>query len=117
MEDLKKTLKLIYKGETCFKPHNESDEALKLFQEKAQCLIYAKNKGFIEGIKTHTESKTGNNFYDLIIVTGGITYEGSCFLKGDSKAENSNKNIVINEIYLGDKKIIGDRFNNIKDSK
>ena len=47
------------------------------FQSAAKLIIYANEEGWLNSIKIHQESRTANNWYDLVLVQNGLSYRGS----------------------------------------
>lgn len=92
-ELLKEILRLVKSGTKVFsadKFNVNQDE----FQDIAMSLIELQNRGFIEFRgKSHRESCSGNNYYDLVSV-GSITYKGKQFLNStqvNKKINNQEK--------------------------
>ena len=50
------------------------------FQNIAKVLVYANEQGYLSECKPHRETSTSNHWYDLVMVTNGLSYEGEAFL-------------------------------------
>ncbi len=88
MDSLKEMLQEIQKGRTEFIPKGQSVEDMQDFQPIAKMLLYANNEGFLESYLDHKESETAHNFYDFILVKGGLSYQGELYLN-DAKNEST----------------------------
>lgn len=80
MDILRTFLQEIADGTTAFKPKSPSQQDMQDFQPIAKVLAYADRQGLLEGFVPHKESSTGNRWYDLVMVSGGLSYEGTQFL-------------------------------------
>jgi len=87
MDALKEILREIQKGRIEFSPRSQSVEDMQAFQPIAKMLLYANNEEFLEGYLEHKESETSYNFYDFILVKGGLSYQGELYLN-DTKNES-----------------------------
>ncbi|WKV91440.1 hypothetical protein [Halomonas sp. HAL1] len=63
------------------------------FQPIAKILVYAHRNNFLESCVPHKESDSPHGWYDLVIVRGGLTYEGEMFLAKPGEAEKTEKNL------------------------
>lgn len=65
------------------------------FQPIAKILDYANNEGLLEDFLPHKESQSGNGWYDLVLVNGGLSYEGEMFLtKPSAESEKKIESII-----------------------
>lgn len=80
MDILRAILQEVLDGTTVFKPKSSSEQDMQEFQPIAKVLAYADRQGFLEHYVPHKESSTGNMWYDLVMVSGGLSYEGEQFL-------------------------------------
>jgi len=74
-------LQKIHDGQTNFPAEGDDHDALKKFQPIAKALLYLEKYEYIERCIAHKSSRTGHGYYDLVIVDGGLTYEGEQILK------------------------------------
>jgi hypothetical protein len=79
--ELMNLLQKIRDGQTDFSAKSDDHDALKKFQPIAKALLYLEKSGYIESCTAHKSSRTGHGYYDLVIVDGGLTYEGEQILK------------------------------------
>lgn len=68
-------------GKSKFLPTSTAEADMRDFQEIAKFLLHAQQEGFLEKCVQHKESQTGNDWYDLIMVVGGLSYKGEMFLR------------------------------------
>lgn len=80
MSTLRSVLEEIQTGRTRFSPISNADKDMSDFQPIAKILVYANNQGFLERCVPHQENQISNNWYDLILVKGGLSYDGASFL-------------------------------------
>jgi len=80
MDILRAILQEVLDGTTVFKPKSSSEQDVQDFQPISKVLAYADRQGFLEQYVPHKESSTGNMWYDLVMVSGGLSYEGEQFL-------------------------------------
>jgi hypothetical protein len=80
MDRFREMLTLIDSGTSSFKSEGQTEGDMVAFQSIAQALIDAENKGLIEKCLLHQESRTGNRWYDLVVVLGGLTEKGKQLL-------------------------------------
>lgn len=76
MDVIKQLLTEIKEGKSSFQPASNSKADMADFQSVAKILIYADQEDWLNSIEVHRESRTKNNWYDLIIVQGGLSYKG-----------------------------------------
>lgn len=87
MNVLRETLKEIQNGKTTFQPISRSESDMRGFQPIAKILSSANNKGLLESFFSHKETETYHNWYDIVIVKGGLSHKGEQYL-----TEIHNKN-------------------------
>lgn len=80
MDILRSILEEVKTGRTRFEPASAKDSDMWDFQPIAKVLIFAHNEGLLESCAPHKESRTANDWYDLALVRGGLTYKGEMFL-------------------------------------
>lgn len=91
MDRLKQLLVEVQNGKHSFKPDAESNESLELFQSTAKTLIHAHKKGYLDECKIMRESVTGNGWYAVVVIRGGLTYEGEQLLSTEQIVESNSK--------------------------
>lgn len=79
--DLHKILHKIKLGESTFDAKTHSEGDIKKFQLIAKAILHAKKMGYIQNIYPHQSSLGGQRYYDTILVTEGLTYEGELALQ------------------------------------
>lgn len=87
MDEFKELLEMIKGGQITFRPRtapgqdapSESERAD--FQVIAKMLVYANEKGFLDGFEAIKESFTGNRGYEFVMVSDGLSHQGEEFLK------------------------------------
>ena len=95
MTALKSILEEIKAGTTSFAPASGKEEDMRDFQPIAKLLEYANTKGLLASYKPHKESSTGHRWYDLVLVSGGLSYEGEMFLaSANEQVEREAESIV-----------------------
>lgn len=80
MNTLRSVLREVKSGTTNFAPASDNKQDMWDFQPIAKILIYAHQNNYVENCISHKESETSHGWYDLVIVRGGLTYEGEMFL-------------------------------------
>ncbi len=80
MTTLRSLLEEIKSGVLAFKPVSEKEADMWDFQPIAKALEYANSEGFLEGYLPHKESTSGNRWYDMVLVEGGLSHKGEMFL-------------------------------------
>ena len=90
MDAIRQLLTEIKEGKSSFRPDGDSKDHMTDFQSVAKMLIYAEQEGWLNSIKVHKESMTANNWYDLIIVQGGLSYKGEQYLTNPPAANGSS---------------------------
>jgi hypothetical protein len=88
MDIIKHLLTEIGEGKKSFKPASDSKSDMDDFQSVAKVLIYADQQGWLNSCEIHRESMTANNWYDLIFVQNGLSYEGEQYLNNLSSDDN-----------------------------
>lgn len=95
MDTLRSILEEIKSGTKAFEPASSKDADMWDFQPIAKILVYAHNEGFLESCLPHKESRTGNDWYDLVLVQGGLSYKGEMFLmKPSADVEKKIEDII-----------------------
>ena len=89
MEDLRKLLIQVREGRTSFTPDGPSKEEMIAFQPIAKALIHAKQMGYLEDCHARKESRTGQGYYALVMLRGGLSYLGEKFLEQSPAGENN----------------------------
>jgi hypothetical protein len=79
MDRFREILTLIDSGKSSFSPEGQTEDDMAVFQSIARTLIDAENEGLIKQCKPHQESRTGNRWYDSVVV-GGLTEKGKQLL-------------------------------------
>lgn len=93
MDAIKHLLTEIKKGRKAFKPASDSKEEMEDFQSVAKLLIYADKEGWLNSKKVHQESRTANNWYDLVLVQNGLSHKGEKYLEnGPTVNSTSSEN-------------------------
>lgn len=92
MNTLKSVLQEIQVGKVSFTPHSSGEQDMEEFQVIAKILLHADRRGLLESCKPHKESSTKNHWYDLVMVNGGLSYDGEQYLARD-KEEDSDKEL------------------------
>lgn len=85
MTILKSVLEEIKSGTTIFEPASEKEADMWDFQPIAKILDYANSEGLLKNYLPHKDSQTGNDWYDSILVKGGLSYKGETFLTNPSE--------------------------------
>lgn len=78
---LKSVLQEVKQGRTRFAPSPIRNETLETFQEKAQKLEQANQKGLFVKCRIHRESSTGHRHIDTVLITGGLSLDGEQYLE------------------------------------
>ncbi|SDE96811.1 abortive infection family protein [Phytopseudomonas seleniipraecipitans] len=81
---LHEVLRKIHSGVKSFGPESSSPNDLKKFQDIAKTVVHAYSQGYIEKMIPRKESMSGNGYYAVILVNGGLTYEGERLLQESS---------------------------------
>jgi hypothetical protein len=79
MNEFQELLKSIQSGQKHFSPKTNQLGDMEAFQHVAKMPIHADQKGLIDDLKTHRESSSGNSWYNLAFITGGLSYQGEIF--------------------------------------
>lgn len=95
MDLLRTVLQEIADGTTVFRPKSSSEQDMQDFQPIARVLAHADRQGFLESFAPHKESSTGNRWYDLVTVSGGLSYEGQQFLASPPADSEPNLEKII----------------------
>jgi len=90
MDIVKQILTEIMEGKKSFKPASDSQSDMEDFQSVAKIMIYADQQGWLNSFKVHREIRTANNWYDLILVQNGLSYEGKQYLQKMFADDNTN---------------------------
>lgn len=77
---LHEILRKIKSGSTSFDYQNDADGDLEKFQDIAKTLIYANKQKYIDTIITQTDPRIITRHYIAILINGGLTFEGECYL-------------------------------------
>lgn len=94
---MKEVLRQVRDGCSSFKPSDETAESIEAFQAVANRLIDAERRGFLDRIYPHKSSQRGAIRYDLVLVPGGITFQGERFLKGEIGLDGgAMKSVTVN---------------------
>lgn len=88
MNVFQEILQEIQEGRTTFNPISESLIEMKKFQPIAKILLFANEEGLLEGYFTHKESETAYNFYDFVLVKGGLSHHGKLYLENIKNTDN-----------------------------
>lgn len=95
MTILRSLLEEIKAGTSTFKPASGEEADMWDFQPIAKILDYASSEGLLESFLPHKESETGNGWYDLVLVRGGLSHKGEMFLANPStEAEKKIESII-----------------------
>ena len=108
MNVFKEILQEIQEGRATFNPISESLADMKNFQPIAKIILFAYDEGLLEGCSAHKESETAYNFYDFVLVKGGLNYQGEQYLQNiedenieDENIEKMNKIIQLKPSIYG----------------
>lgn len=74
-------LRKIQSGLMSFKPGSSSPDDMRQFQSVAKAIVHAHNLGYIERIAPRREFHSGNGYYAVILINGGLTYKGEQLLQ------------------------------------
>ncbi|WP_158713773.1 abortive infection family protein [Metapseudomonas resinovorans] len=77
---LHEVLRKVKSGAKSFDPQKNADGDLDKFQAIAKTVVYAHRQGYISRIIPQMDYVLGNLSYNLILVDGGLTFEGECHL-------------------------------------
>lgn len=80
MSFLEDILKEVNTARSSFKPISPKSDDMEEFQLIAKALIYANDEGYFDSFIPHRESETGYGWYDLIIVSNGLSHKGHKYL-------------------------------------
>lgn len=75
---LHEVLRKVKSGGNFFDPEQDAGGDLEKFQSIAKAVVHAQSKGYLSRM---IPSMDGQRAYDRILVDGGLTYEGECFLQ------------------------------------
>jgi hypothetical protein len=96
MTTLRSLLEEVKAGTISFRPASEKETDMWDFQPIAKLLDYANSEGFLESYLPHKESGTGNRWYDLVLVKGGLSHKGEMFLANpDDEVEKKVESIIL----------------------
>lgn len=96
MSTLVSVLEEVGEGKSRFSPTSTAEADMRDFQPIAKFLLHAQQEGFLEKCVPHKESQTGNDWYDLIMVVGGLSYKGEMFLR---QSVQTNTTHYIDKIF------------------
>lgn len=88
---LESVLQEVRSGTSSFAPASNSEEDMRDFQPIAKILVYAQQEGLLEKCIPHKESGTGSDWYDLVVVRGGLSYKGEKLLSEPPAAAADQK--------------------------
>lgn len=74
-------LRKINSGVTSFSPTSSSTDDIKNFQSLAKTIVHAHSLGYIEQMIPRKEHHSGNGYYAVMLVRGGLTYKGELQLQ------------------------------------
>ncbi|MCS8145811.1 abortive infection family protein [Pseudomonas aeruginosa] len=77
---LHEVLRKVKAGAKLFCPQGDARGDLDKFQVIAKTVVYAYEQGYISRIIPRMESISGQTYYNLVLVDGGLTFEGEGFL-------------------------------------
>lgn len=77
---LHEVLRKVKAGAKSFCPQGDARGDLDKFQVIAKTVVYAYEQGYISRIIPRMESISGQTYYNLVLVDGGLTFEGEGFL-------------------------------------
>ncbi|HBO0245213.1 abortive infection family protein [Pseudomonas aeruginosa] len=77
---LHEVLRKVKTGAKSFCPQSDARGDLDKFQAIAKTVVYAYEQGYISRIIPRMESVSGQTYYTLVLVDGGLTFEGESFL-------------------------------------
>ncbi|WP_025166005.1 abortive infection family protein [Pseudomonas taeanensis] len=77
---LHEVLRKVKSGVTSFDPEKDASGDLNKFQAIAKTIIYAHKQGYISKVIPQMDSMLGKLSYNLILVNGGLTFEGEYHL-------------------------------------
>lgn len=78
---LHEVLRKIHSGVKSFEPDSSSSDDIKNFQSLAKTIVHAHSLGYIEQMIPRKEHYSGNGYYAVILVRGGLTYKGEQLLQ------------------------------------
>ena len=78
---LHEALRKINSGVKSFEPDSSSSDDIKKFQSLAKTIVHAHSLGYIEQMISRKEHHSGNGYYAVILVRGGLTYKGEQLLQ------------------------------------
>ena len=96
MDIIRHILKKISEGKTTFKSASNSQSDMEDFQSVAKVFVHMNKQGWLDSFKEHRESRTANNWYDLIFVTG-LSSEGAQYLQNIPSEDNNATNSINQE--------------------
>ena len=53
--------------------------------------LFASDQGYLESFHAHKESVTGNDWYDLVLVSHGLSHKGELFREGSKQTKTTNR--------------------------
>jgi len=95
MGALRSLLEEIKAGTTTFRSSSEQEPDMLDFQVIAKLLDYANSEGLLVDFSVHRESKSGNRWYDLAHVKGGLSHKGEMYLARPSEEVEKKAECII----------------------
>ena len=89
MDIIKYVLLEIQDGNSRFTPASDSKSDMEDFQAIAKLLIHVDQQGWLNSMKVHQESRTKNNWYDLVFVQNGLSFKGEQYLNSITSNEKT----------------------------
>lgn len=78
---LHEVLRKIHLGVTSFEPDSSSPDDIKNFQSLAKTIVHAHSQGYIDQMIPQRDFTSVNGDYAVILVSGGLTYNGEQLLQ------------------------------------
>lgn len=78
---LHEILRKIHSGVRSFQPDSSSPEDIINFQRIAKSIVHAHSQGYLDQIIPRREHHTGNGYYAVILVRGGLSFKGEHILQ------------------------------------
>lgn len=100
MDMLERVLRQVQSGEQRFSPSGKTVDDIQKFQEVAAALVHAGKLGLIRDCKPHVSNRKEGNWYDLVLVIGGITHPGREYL-ADIDSRSRTIPIVLSDSMYG----------------
>jgi hypothetical protein len=95
MTTLRSLLEEIKGGTLTFKPLSPKEADMWDFQPIVKVLEYANSEGLLDGYLPHKETSSGNHWYDLVRVKGGLSHKGEMFLTNpNTEVEKKMESII-----------------------